>query len=284
MPETSALGDIFNQAFRNMFFFKIFLATHTITVINYYHDRNGVHDYKFNTSPADRGSPMTGSILIADDEHPLLELIKKILTSQGYTCDTVDNVNDALIMIQNNDYHVILTDKNMPSPNGSDEGGLEILEFTLKHNPSTEVIVMTGYATIDSVIKALQLGAFDYISKPFIFDNLIRKINFIRTCQDFINSETITDFYRAYNKSLAEFLDKEYTMDIYRQNKLTAFLNERTTFMFKTIKQLERTAIEERETMGDVATFAGELFDTTPENDERFELIKKIYEKASKRV
>ena len=73
-------------------------------------------------------------------------------------------------------------------------------------------------------------------------------------------------------------------MDIHRQDKLTAFLNERTTFMFKTIKQLERTAIEERETLGDIATLTCELLDTTPENDERFELMKKIYEKASKRV
>jgi len=89
------------------------------------------------------------------------------------------------------------------------------------------------------------------------------------------NTSTITDFYRAYNKSLAEFLDREYTMDIYRQDKLTAFINERTTFMFKTIKQLERTAIEERDRVGDIATITGELLDKTPENDERFELMKK---------
>ena len=52
MHETLAPGDIFNQAFGNMVFFKIFLATHAISVINYYHDRSGVHAYTFNTSPA----------------------------------------------------------------------------------------------------------------------------------------------------------------------------------------------------------------------------------------
>ena len=228
---------------------------------------------------------MSGNILIVDDEHNILNLIDKFLTKQGYSCDISDTVEKGFELIKKNDYHIILTDKNMPSKDGSnDEGGLEILEYALKHDPSVEVMIMTGHATIESAVTALQLGAIDYIFKPFKLDDLIEKIDFIRKCQNFIDSENITNFYKSFNKSLSKLLDDEYGIDFNQQNQLQKFFNDKLDFIFKTIKQLERTVISQRDSMALLASQAGKILDRTSETDPNRELLEKLYEEASHRV
>ena len=227
---------------------------------------------------------MDGSILIVDDEHVLLKMIANIL-GKNYSCDTADEVASAMDMIKNNDYHIILTDKNMISADGShDEGGLEILEFAKKYDPSVEVIMMTGYASAESAVKALQLGAFDYIFKPFNIKDLIEKIEFIRKCQNLFNSEDIAGFYKSLNIDLITFLDSEYHIAIEQQDPLHKFLNDRIGFIIKTIKTLERIVIDQRENMAVIASKTDEFIDNNPEPGPHLVLAKEILDLASRRV
>lgn len=103
------------------------------------------------------------AILVVDDEHDMLALLKRIISDKtSHEVDTVDNPLKVADLLRNKTYDVILTDLKMP---GKD--GIRILEEVKQESPSTAVILMTAYGTIDSAIEATRKGAFDYITKPF---------------------------------------------------------------------------------------------------------------------
>lgn len=102
-------------------------------------------------------------ILVVDDEQTIRRLLAGILEHSGYTdIDQVDSGEEAIKAFSQRDYHLILLDKNLP---GID--GLKVLSKAKQTRPGVEVIIVTGYASLDSAIQAIDLGAFGYITKPF---------------------------------------------------------------------------------------------------------------------
>jgi DNA-binding NtrC family response regulator len=106
-------------------------------------------------------------ILFVDDDQQILEIVSAYLDRFGYPVDIVDNGIVAIDMIQQKDYAVVFTDLIMP-----EISGLDLLRAVKKSNPSTEVIIVTGYGTIESAIEALKLGGYDYLQKPINFERL----------------------------------------------------------------------------------------------------------------
>lgn len=100
------------------------------------------------------------SILIVDDEKETLEIFSRQL-SENYDIDTVESAYLALEMMKKKAYHIALTDLVMPG-----EDGLELLEIIKKKWPDTAVVVISGKASIDMAVKAMKLGAEDFIEKP----------------------------------------------------------------------------------------------------------------------
>ncbi len=109
----------------------------------------------------------TYPILFVDDDRQILEIVASYLARRGYLVDTVDNGLVALEKLKQNDYLVVFTDLIMP-----EISGLDLLRTVKKTNPSTEVIIITGYGTIESAIEALKLGGYDYLQKPINFERL----------------------------------------------------------------------------------------------------------------
>jgi len=111
--------------------------------------------------------------LIVDDEQIARNLLKTILQEAGYTfIDEVENGQEALDALRRNLYHLVLLDKNMP---GMD--GLQVLEHGKQIQRGCEFIIITAYGSLESVIKAMDLGAHSYITKPFpAVSDVIRKI------------------------------------------------------------------------------------------------------------
>ena len=101
-------------------------------------------------------------ILVVDDEDVVLLSVRKALKKDGYEIDTVDSANNALTKMGENKYDVIITDLMMP---GKD--GMELLESCKERSPEVRVIMITGYATMATAMKAIRQGAFDFIAKPF---------------------------------------------------------------------------------------------------------------------
>ena len=109
-----------------------------------------------------------GRILVVDDEKDILDLYNKTLTEEGYTVAIAENSNEALKIISDRFFDIIIADIRMP---GMD--GIVLLETVKQLRPETDVIIITGYPATETAIKALKYGAFDYIIKPFTVEELI---------------------------------------------------------------------------------------------------------------
>jgi DNA-binding NtrC family response regulator len=107
------------------------------------------------------------NILVVDDEPSILKLLKEALTQWGYQVECVGTGAEALEAVRTGLYDAAITDIRMPEMNG-----LDLLREIKRHDESIEVIVMTGYPTISSAVEALKVGAYDYLSKPLILDEL----------------------------------------------------------------------------------------------------------------
>jgi DNA-binding NtrC family response regulator len=111
------------------------------------------------------------AILVADDEPGIRESLAEVLRDAGYRVETAADGTTALAAIESNDFSVVVTDLRMP---GTD--GLTVLRRAHEVSPQTIVIIMTAHASVDTAIEALRTGAFDYVLKPVIFDDLLAKI------------------------------------------------------------------------------------------------------------
>jgi DNA-binding NtrC family response regulator len=106
-------------------------------------------------------------ILFVDDDHQILEIVTAYLNRFGFSVDTVDSGTEAMRRVTEKEYAIVFTDLIMP-----EISGLDLLKTIKKTSPSTEVIIITGYGTIESAIEALKLGGYDYLQKPINFERL----------------------------------------------------------------------------------------------------------------
>ena len=101
--------------------------------------------------------------MVIDDETGILDLLKRIFTLAGYDkVDTFSNPVEAIEVFKEKKYHIVLTDIVMPEMDG-----IDVLKKVREYDPLTQVIIMTGYSTIEKTLACLECGANDYILKPF---------------------------------------------------------------------------------------------------------------------
>lgn len=113
-----------------------------------------------------------GKILVVDDEDIVLISCKRALLPEGFEVKTAQNGIEGLKMIEEERFDLVFTDLKMP-----DIDGIEVLRIIKQRWPETGVIIITGYQTVDSAVKAIKLGAYDYIEKPFTPDGIINAVN-----------------------------------------------------------------------------------------------------------
>ena len=101
-------------------------------------------------------------ILVVDDEPAVNNNIRKILAKKGYEVDQALTKEEALEKINQRYYRVVLLDLKMPGVKG-----LELLKAIKEKRPDTMVIIITGYASIETAVETARLGAIDYLAKPF---------------------------------------------------------------------------------------------------------------------
>ena len=101
-------------------------------------------------------------ILIVDDEAIVRTSCRRVLEPVGYEVTDAADAAEGLRLLEERAFDLVLTDLKMP---GMD--GIEFLEQVKTRWPGIQVIVVTGYQTIDTAVRAIKLGAFDYVNKPF---------------------------------------------------------------------------------------------------------------------
>ena len=107
-------------------------------------------------------------ILCVDDEAVILDSFRKILVLDGYAVDTVENGKEALGLIQTHSYDFVFTDLKMPEMDG-----VEVTKSVKYIRPDIDVIIITGYATVETAVECMKYGAMDYVQKPFTEDELL---------------------------------------------------------------------------------------------------------------
>ncbi|RPI76094.1 MAG: response regulator [Desulfobacteraceae bacterium] len=105
--------------------------------------------------------------LIVDDDKKLLPVLKSLLMEEGHEVTTCDDGATAIQICRREKYDLIITDLMMPGASG-----LDVLKESRKLFPETLVILITGFASLETAIQAIRAGAYDYIAKPFKLDEI----------------------------------------------------------------------------------------------------------------
>jgi len=112
------------------------------------------------------------NILVVDDEKGIREGCRRILASEGYAVDVGSNGKEGLELAKAKQYDLLLVDLMMPVM-----GGIELMEELRKFDSEVIMIVVTGFATIETAVDAMRHGAYDYVPKPFTPDQLLAVVN-----------------------------------------------------------------------------------------------------------
>ncbi len=110
---------------------------------------------------------MQNQILIVDDEPLVCKSLSEVVNRAGYEAHVANDGYEALEAIRREQFSVVITDMSMPKMDG-----LEVLKRTKAMVPDIAVIIITGYATVESAVEAMRNGAYDYITKPFPPDKI----------------------------------------------------------------------------------------------------------------
>jgi two-component system response regulator HydG len=107
------------------------------------------------------------NLLVVDDESAIREACREVAETLGFSCLTAGSFEEAARALENSSIDLVLLDLRMPSSNG-----LDLLHEIKRRYPEIAVVIMTGYASVHSAVQAMKSWAFDYISKPFTFEEL----------------------------------------------------------------------------------------------------------------
>ncbi|MBS1234767.1 MAG: atoC, partial [Nitrospirae bacterium] len=110
---------------------------------------------------------MAERLLIVEDEETLCESLKRVLSREGYTVDTVDSAEAAIDIFDEGFYDLIITDIILPGITG-----IELLKKIKERLPDQIVIIMTAYASLETAVEALRAGAYDYVVKPVMHEEI----------------------------------------------------------------------------------------------------------------
>ena len=112
-------------------------------------------------------SATTGSLLVVDDDRHIQNAMADYLRSLGYRTETASTCGEAVERMEEFPFQVVVCDVNLP-----DKDGFELLQWSRDNSPDTAVILLTGFGTIESAVEAIRMGAFDYLTKPVIDEEL----------------------------------------------------------------------------------------------------------------
>ncbi|PIE51308.1 hypothetical protein CSA37_12215 [Candidatus Fermentibacteria bacterium] len=111
-------------------------------------------------------------VLIVDDEPEILNFISEVLTFRGFICTTATSSKEALRKMRDEEYHLLVSDIRLP-----DGSGINIIRIAREKHPYMAAMVITGFASIEGIKEAMDLGAVDYIPKPFSAERLIAAVD-----------------------------------------------------------------------------------------------------------
>ncbi len=114
---------------------------------------------------------MKGRVLVIDDEAIVRVSCKRVLEPAGYEVEVTERGQEALKLLQERPFDIVVTDLLMP-----DMDGLEVLRQIKQQWPRMPVIIITGYGTVSTAVQAVKLGAYDVVEKPFSPETILKVV------------------------------------------------------------------------------------------------------------
>jgi CheY-like chemotaxis protein len=147
-------------------------------------------------------------ILCVDDEEVILGSFRKILVLDGYSVDTVETGQEALGLLQKHHYDFVFTDLKMPLMDG-----VEVTKSVKHLRPDIDVIIITGYASVETAVETMKYGAMDYVQKPFTEDELLEfvKKTLIKR-QDKIQKQLKPKVHITHLPAASDFVKGEFSI------------------------------------------------------------------------
>jgi CheY-like chemotaxis protein len=147
-------------------------------------------------------------ILCVDDEEVILGSFRKILVLDGYSVDTVETGQEALGLLQKHHYDFVFTDLKMPLMDG-----VEVTKSVKHLRPDIDVIIITGYASVETAVETMKYGAMDYVQKPFTEDELLEfvKKTLIKR-QDKIQKQLKPKVHITHLPAASDFIKGEFSI------------------------------------------------------------------------
>lgn len=227
---------------------------------------------------------MESRVLVVDDEKDILDTLAEFLTDLPYRTSFADTVSGALALMEKNEYDVLLIDKNLPDKENNKEGGMTLLRYVKERMPGAEVIMMTGYATVESAVEAMKLGAFDYIAKPISLRDVRQKIDRILEYKRFINSENTLRSYKILHNQVLNCLSN---LDNLPEDQLAGTLRTlgaRIDQVFGLQKDYETIIETQAEALEKISGYAEQLKEAVSMDSPYYALIERISEESDKRI
>ncbi|HUS45256.1 MAG TPA: sigma-54 dependent transcriptional regulator [Phycisphaerae bacterium] len=137
-------------------------------------------------------------ILVVDDDKIILTSLSELLRLEGYAAETAPSFHEASAQLAASEFQIVIADVSMPEVDG-----FELLKLVRNRYPDTAVVMITGYGSIEDAVEAIKRGAFDYLTKPIIDDEIRLVI------QRALAQQSLT----AENRSLRRQLDERYSLD-----------------------------------------------------------------------
>lgn len=150
-----------------------------------------------------------GKILVLDDDPAVTLSCKRILGAEGYNIKTVARGEDALRELEKDEYELLITDIRLP-----DTTGIEVVRETRVIQPNTDVVVITGYPTLEDAKESIRLGAFEYIEKPFTPEFMINVAKKVFDRRGWILREAYINEFRDY---IVPLRDRENPVIFYKE-------------------------------------------------------------------
>jgi CheY-like chemotaxis protein len=150
-----------------------------------------------------------GKILVLDDDPVVTLSCKRILGAEGYSISTVEKGENALSKLAKEDFDLLICDIRLP-----DISGMTVLKEARIIKPQTDVVIITGYPTLEDAKESIRLGAFEYIEKPFTPDFMINVAKKVFDKRGWILRQAFIDEFRDY---VVPLRDKENPVIFYKE-------------------------------------------------------------------
>jgi len=150
-----------------------------------------------------------GRILVLDDDPVVTLSCKRILGAEGYSISTVEKGEEALNQLSKGDFDLLISDVRLP-----DISGMEVLREARIVKPKTDVVIITGYPTLEDARESTNLGASEYIEKPFTPDFMLNVAKKVFDTRGWILRKAFIDDFRDYVTPLR---DRDNPVIFYRE-------------------------------------------------------------------